>query len=36
MNQVAAKGLDFDGLQSLGRVYRVDTANVWVLVHDDD
>lgn len=36
MNQVAAKGLEFEGLQSLGRVYRVDTANVWVLVHDDD
>lgn len=29
-------GIEFDTKRSLGRVFRVDTASVWVLVHDDE
>lgn len=36
MTEVAPAAIEFEGEQSLGRVIRVDTANVWVLVHDDD
>ncbi|MER3386046.1 MAG: ATP-binding protein [Microcella pacifica] len=36
MSEQEAKTIEFDDEPSLGRVFRVDTANVWVLVHDDD